>query len=209
MSKTYIQKLYNDHKPQQDYLEEMEAYALEHQVPIMERDGIELLKQLVRLHQPKTILEIGTAIGYSAIQMAIANEKAHITSIEIDESHKAIAEKNIQKAGLDHQIDVVLSDANEYLEQHQHAYDLVFVDAAKGQYKNYIEKLHPILESGSLIIIDNVLFKGYVSKEVQGHKRFDQLGEKINQFNQWLIEHPHFETTIVETGDGVAIALKR
>ncbi|TFB24888.1 O-methyltransferase [Filobacillus milosensis] len=187
----------------------MEKYAQEHHIPIMEKDGIELLKQLIRLHQPKQILEVGTAIGYSAIQMALTLPNLHITSIEKDENRYNEAIKNVDEAGLSQRIKLVLADASDYLEELDESYDFVFIDAAKGQYQRYFEQIHPCLVTGGLMVIDNVLFKGYVSKEVQDKDRLVKLGEKINRFNKWLIQHQEYDTTILETGDGVALALKR
>ncbi|MGP4071434.1 O-methyltransferase [Piscibacillus sp. B03] len=209
-NKNYIRNLYAKFE-KETFIKEMELYAAEHRVPIIETDGVELLKQLVRLHRPKHILEIGTAIGYSTIQMALANKQTHITSVELDETRYLEANQNVNKANLSDRIQLILDDANEYLNNiKENEFDFVFIDAAKGQYINYVKKISPFLRSGSLLVIDNVLFKGYVSKEVQDdRKRLVKLGEKIDRFNHWLIEHPEYDTTIMETGDGVAIALKR
>ncbi|WP_279402049.1 O-methyltransferase [Piscibacillus salipiscarius] len=115
-NKQYIQDLYSLNK-QALLLEEMEHYASLHSVPIIERDGVELLKQLIRLHKPNQILEIGTAIGYSAIQMASANCETQITSIEIDEERFHIASKNVEKVDMTDRIHLILEDANQYLNQ--------------------------------------------------------------------------------------------
>ncbi|MET3682497.1 putative O-methyltransferase YrrM [Alkalibacillus flavidus] len=210
MSKTkhYIRSLQPEQHP---LLDKMEQYADNHHVPIMERDGIGLLQQLVRLHQPQHILEIGTAIGYSAIQMALATKHASITTIERDDNRFQEATHFIHEAQLHDRIQVIHHDANVWLDElssDSQTYDLVFVDAAKGQYQAFVEKIDPFVAEGGLIVVDNVLFKGYVAKEVQDNERFVNIGEKINQFNQWLSNHSDYTTTIVESGDGVAIAVK-
>lgn len=209
-NKDYITRLYQNIN-QLPIIQEMEDYATEHSVPIMEVDGIELLKQLIRIHKPDHVLEIGTAIGYSAIQMALTQPNLKVTSIEIDEKRHQLALHNVHKANMFEQIHLVLEDASLFLDKIEiNDYDFVFIDAAKGQYKNYVEKITPYLKSGSIIVIDNVLFKGYVSKEVHDdRKRLMKLGEKIDRFNRWLMDHPQYDTSFVETGDGVAIAVKR
>ncbi|GEL77503.1 O-methyltransferase [Tenuibacillus multivorans] len=205
-TKEYIRRLYQENHP---LILEMENYAKENHIPIMEKDGIEFLKQLIRLHRPKHVLEIGAAIGYSAIQMAMADSNVNITTVEKDSERFKEAQKNVKLAGLDRRINIVFADANDFLESMNEQFDFAFIDAAKGQYRHYVEKIDPYLNRGGLIVIDNVLFKGYVSKEVQERERLIKLGEKIDYFNQWLMKHPNYQTTIVATGDGVAIALKR
>ncbi|NIK11290.1 O-methyltransferase [Alkalibacillus almallahensis] len=207
-TKQYIQSL-NQHND--SLLLEMEKYAEEHRVPIMELDGIAFLKQLIRIYQPQQLLEIGTAIGYSAIQMANASSNVHITTIERDSTRYQDAAHYVKQAGLTEQISIVFDDALEWLEQipYEQEYDFIFVDAAKGQYQAFVEKINSHLKSGGILVVDNVLFKGYVAKEVNDDSRWQSIGEKINHFNQWLVNHIDYDTTIVETGDGVAIAVKK
>ncbi|WP_188206241.1 O-methyltransferase [Alkalibacillus aidingensis] len=206
-TKQYIQSLYKD---QDELLTEMEQYAANQQVPIMEKDGIEFLKQIIRIHRPKKIIEIGAAIGYSAIQMAKSDSNVIIQTVERDEKRYHDAISFVKKANLDHRIEVNYNDAVVWLEETKpSSVDLVFIDAAKGEYQKYVEVVHPFLKSGGLIIVDNVLFKGYVSKAVQENKRWVKIGEKIATFNEWLFSHPQYETTMIETGDGIAIALKK
>ncbi|PKR79076.1 SAM-dependent methyltransferase [Halalkalibacillus sediminis] len=207
-TKAYIQSLYKD---SHSLLNEMEAYAEEHHVPIMEKDGIEILKQLIRIHRPKNIFEIGTAIGYSAIQMALAYSGSKVTSVEREQTRYKVAVDNIARAGLEQQIDTHLGDAvsfiNELAEDTQ--FDFVFVDAAKGQYKDYIEAIDSYVPTKGVIVIDNVLFKGYVSGASQENQRWVKIGEKIAKFNEWLMNNENYYTTIIESGDGIAIALKK
>ncbi|GAA0457210.1 O-methyltransferase [Alkalibacillus silvisoli] len=206
-TKQYIQSLYED---KDSLIQSMQQYAEEHGIPIMEKDGIEFLKQLIRIHKPKSIVEIGAAIGYSAIQMASSNSEVKVHTVERDEQRYHDAIYFIKQAGLEARINITHDNAINWLNQFSNDLhiDFVFVDAAKGEYKDYVEKIDPFLKPGSLLVVDNVLFKGYVSKEKQENRRFVKIGDKIASFNEWLYKHPHYTTTIVETGDGVAIAIK-
>ncbi|GEN46456.1 O-methyltransferase [Alkalibacillus haloalkaliphilus] len=207
-TKQYVQSLYNDES--NPLIASMEQYAIENNVPIMEKDGIEYLKQLIRIQQPKKIIEIGSAIGYSAIQMANSIPDVQVYTVERDEIRYEIAKQYIQEANLEGRIHIDLDDALNWIDHRftTERFDLAFIDAAKGEYINYVEKITPLLPKGSLLVVDNVLFKGYVSKEKQDNKRFVKIGEKIASFNEWLLNHPQYQTTIIETGDGIAIALK-
>ncbi|WP_017185306.1 O-methyltransferase [Alkalibacillus haloalkaliphilus] len=207
-TKQYVQSLYNDES--NPLIASMEQYAIENNVPIMEKDGIEYLKQLIRIHQSNNIIEIGSAIGYSAIQMASSMPDVQVYTVERDERRYETAKQYIQKANLEDRIHIDLDDALNWIDYRftTERFDLAFIDAAKGEYINYVEKITPLLSKGSLLVVDNVLFKGYVSKEKQDNKRFVKIGEKIASFNEWLLDHPQYQTTIIETGDGIAIALK-
>ncbi|MGM8214198.1 O-methyltransferase [Bacillaceae bacterium W0354] len=207
-SKKYIQALY---KEEEELILTLEKSAKTNKVPIMEKDGVEFLKQLIRIYRPKQILEIGTAIGYSAIQMAKASPDSFIKTIEIDENRFNEAVRNIKMAQLDHRIEVILADASQYIEQlsQEYVFDFVFIDAAKGQYKSYVEKISPFIKSNGLIVIDNVLFKGYVAGVNDDQPRLKKIGQKIDDFNKWLIENKAYDTTFVETGDGIAISIKK
>ena len=207
-AKEYFQSLY---KEDSKLIQQLERYAEEYNVPIIEKDSIELLKQLIRIHQPKRILEIGTAIGYSAIQMASACGNSFITTIEMDENRYEEAVKHIKEALLDHRIEVILQKGETYIENlsKSSTFDFVFIDAAKAQYQSYVELIDPHLEQHGLIVIDNVYFKGYVMEENNASKRLQKLGQKINHFNKWLIENDAYDTTFVASGDGLAIAIKK
>ena len=206
-SQKYIQSLHHEQDPR---INKMKQYAREFRIPIMEDDGITFMKQLIRIHRPKKILEIGTAIGYSAIQMAKVDPSVHITTLEIDEARFQEAIKQINLFQLDDQIDAIHQDALDYLSglPDGATYDFVFIDAAKGKNQAFVEAVYPFLRKNGLIAIDNVLFKGYVSGENTDSERLMKIGKKINAFNQWFVQQDDFETTIIETGDGIAVALK-
>jgi predicted O-methyltransferase YrrM len=205
---TYIESLI---PARPEFFIEMEAFALKNKVPIMEKDGIEVMLQFLRIQEPDKILEVGTAIGYSTLRMAYALPETKVVTIERDEERISIAEQNFHKYSKSGQILLLKGDALEIEEQiAQHGpYDSIFIDAAKGQYKRFFEMYSRYLSNNGLIITDNVLFKGLVAEDVIEHKRTAQIVNKIKQFNIWLMNHPDFDSIILPVGDGVAISKKR
>ncbi len=194
-----------------NWVVELERIAKKENVPIMDPVGINFVMQLIRLNKPNRILEIGTAIGYSALRMLQANPNASIVTIERDEQRYNKAVQNIRKLGFQDNIQIIFGDAIEILNELEvdNQFDLVFIDASKGQYKRFFELSSPLLSENGFILSDNVLFKGYVAEPEKQHPRFQELARKIREYNEWLIKHPDFVTTIVPIGDGVAISNKK
>ncbi|WP_102274471.1 O-methyltransferase [Cytobacillus massiliigabonensis] len=194
-----------------ELFQKMESYAIDHSVPIMELAGMEAMLQLLRIQQPKNILEVGTAIGYSALRMADALPNCKIVTIERDEERYELAEQYISEAGKEAQILIIKGDALEAEPQvkDQGPFQAIFIDAAKGQYQRFFEMYSQYLDSDGVIITDNVLFKGLVCESEIENKRTRNLVKKIDSFNKWLMNHPDFYTTILPVGDGVAISKKR
>jgi predicted O-methyltransferase YrrM len=205
---TYIDSLI---PPRTGLFAEMEDYAEKNHVPIMEPAGMETLLQLLRIQRPGRILELGTAIGYSALRMADALPEAKIVTIERDEERYELACRNIESAGASGRIITILGDALETVEEaEKHApFDSVFIDAAKGQYRKFFSLYAPLLKPGGILVTDNVLFKGLVYSEETENKRLSKLAEKINGYNAWLAGQVEFVTTILPIGDGVAISYKK
>ncbi len=195
------------------FLSEMEEFAVREQVPIMELVAIEAMLLQLKMKQPSAILEIGTAIGYSAIRMAEALPSAHITTIERDEIRYRQAVAYVKRAGLSDRITLMQGDANESVDLvvHLKPFDVLFIDAAKGQYKSFFEKYTPMLSEGGLVLSDNILFRGLVAadNDTIEPKRLRKLVEKIKGYNTWLCQHPSFETRILPIGDGLACSIKR
>ncbi|WP_160721863.1 O-methyltransferase [Bacillus sp. USDA818B3_A] len=195
-----------------ELLMEMENYALEHQVPIMELTGIETMLQLLRVHRSKKILEVGTAIGYSALRMATALPDARIITIERDLERIEKAKEFIHRSGKAEQITLIEGDALEVGDAvREHGpFDAIFIDAAKGQYKKFFEIYSKYLNSDGLIVTDNVLFKGLVAeKEIIESKRIRNLVKKIDDFNDWLMNHNDYDSIILPVGDGIAISKRK
>ena len=187
-------------------LQEMKEYAEENNVPIMTNEGITFLTNYIMKNNVQKILEIGTAIGYSAIMMALANPNAEITTIERDEKRYLEAIKNIKKLHLENRINLIFSDAfNVKLEDE---FDLVFIDAAKAQNIKFFEIFSKNLKSKGTIITDNMNFHGLVEKnedEIES-RNLRALIRKIKNYKTFLEENNKFETEFLNTGDGIAIS---
>lgn len=204
----YIESLL---QPRTGLLAEMERYAAEKRVPIMEPVGMDTLLALMKLQKPERLLEIGTAIGYSALRMAEAVTGLHITTLERDEERFEKAVEYISQSGEQNRIRILLGDALELAEQAAEAgpFDAIFIDAAKGQYRRFFELYEPMLKPGGVIYSDNVLFKGYAAGVDAPSKRLEKMAQKITNYNEWLMAHPGYNTSIIPAGDGIAISIKR
>lgn len=194
-----------------DLFTEMESYAKEHEVPIMELAGIETMLQLLRIHRSNKILEVGTAIGYSALRMATTLPEGTIVTIERDMERIQTAKQFIQRSDKAEQIILIEGDALEVEDAvREHGpFDAIFIDAAKGQYKKFFELYSKYLTADGLIVTDNVLFKGLVAEEEIESKRIRNLVKKIADFNQWLMNHAEYHSVILPVGDGIAISKRK
>lgn len=190
----------------------MEQYALEHHVPIMERHGIHTFIGLLSLQKPQNILELGSAIGYSAIRMAEAFPNASITTIERDSERFERAENYIRRAGLEQQIQIIEADALEWDCEAvgKHPYDALFIDAAKGQYQRFFEKYEAFVAPGGVIYCDNMFMHGMVLKDIKEiPRRKRTMIRNLTAFTEWILKHPNFETHLLPVGDGLLIAIKK
>ncbi len=190
-----------------ELFKEMEEFAEQYQVPIISPQGGNLLVEIIKKQKPNRILEIGTAIGYSALLME-ANMpcNGNIVTIEQNEERLAVARTFIQKAGAENKIQVLAGDAALVLSQIEGTFDMVFIDAAKGQYLDYLQKIIPHLAPGAVIIADNVLFRGWVLGENSPPKRFRTIVKRLKEYIEFIERDCRFETSIHETGDGMAIS---
>ena len=187
-----------------DLIEEMEEYAKKNNIPIMQKEGIDFLCNYIKDNNIKNVLEIGTAIGYSAIKMASTNDDIKVTTIEIDEDRYNLAINNINKANLNSRINIILGDARETIIKDK--FDLIFIDAAKGQYIKFFEKYKNNLNKKGVIISDNLLFHGLVEeKERIKNKNLRQLVNKIKKYIEFLKNNEEFDTVFYRLGDGVAV----
>ena len=184
-------------------LDSIENYAKINKIPIMLPDGIEFLEQYIKENNLKKILEIGTAIGYSAIRMCV-NSDVKVTTIERDSIRYEEALKNIKKATLENQITVINEDALDV--ELKDKYDLIFIDAAKSQYIKFFEKFKNNLNNNGTIISDNLNFHGLThQKERIQNKNVRQLVSKINKYIDFLKENKEFKTTFYDIGDGIGV----
>ena len=188
-------------------IEEIEKYARENDIPIMQKDGIDFMCNYIKEHGVKSILEIGTAIGYSSIKMALVNDNISVVTVERDEERYNEAIKNINKFGLEDRIKVHLCDALDF--KIDEKFDLIFIDAAKAQYIKFFEKYKVNLNKNGVIISDNLLFHGFVENiEQVRSKNLRQLVKKIIKYRKFLEENTEFKTTFYEIGDGIAVSKK-
>ncbi len=188
---------------------EMEHYASMNNVPIIELDSIKFIMKYIKMNKVKSILEIGTAIGYSAILMANANNFCEITTIERDEKRYKEAVKNVNKSGLDKRIELVYNDAME-VNLSGCKYDLIFIDAAKGQYIKYFDKFCNYLNPGGVIITDNLKFHGLVkNKELIKSKNVRGIVNKIENYIEYLKNNKEYITKFYDIGDGLSVSFKR
>lgn len=190
-----------------DLLKIMEDYAKEHRLPIIEAEGAALLGATVAARQPQNVLEIGTAIGYSALIMAgRAGLDARITTMELDADRAAVAASFIRQAGLADQIEILVGDAADLLPGLAGRFDFVFIDAAKGQYLKYLELLLDKLAPGAVVFADNVLFRGWVRGGTPP-RRIRTMVSRLRDYLAFVSTDPRFATTVFPVGDGVAISL--
>lgn len=186
-------------------IENMEKYAKENSVPIMLSDGIEYLCQFIQDNNIKNILEIGTAIGYSAIRMALVNEGINITTIERDKERYDLAINNINNMNLDNRINVIYGDAMDI--EVDGLYDLIFIDASKGHSIDFFQKYSRNLSKDGVIITDNLSFHGLVEDESLAVTRNQRgLVRKIKNFIEFLDTNKEFNTIYVNVGDKISIS---
>ena len=187
-------------------IEEIKKKALEDHIPIIMDDTLEVVGKILEKIKPKKILEIGTAVGYSAIRFSeYLNENGYIDTIERDEERVKEAKQNIKDLGLDEKIHIFEGDALEILPTLAGPYDVVFIDAAKGKYPIFLSEALRMLANNGIIIADNILYKGYVMSDYNKHKQRTAV-RNLREYIKEVSENPNLETEILEVGDGLAIS---
>lgn len=182
--------------------------AIINHVPILQDKSLEFICLLLRLINPIKILEIGTAVGYSAINFALElDENVNIKTIERNEKMYAKAIDNIASVDLSDKIEVILADATEYLPnlKEEGKYDVVFIDAAKGQYLKFLENAIRLVKDGGVIIADNVLFKGRVLSDYNEHKHRTAVN-RLRDYIAIINEDERLKSTVLDIGDGIAVS---
>ena len=188
-------------------MDELELYAKENNVPIMQKDGIEFMLKYIKENNVLNILEIGTAIGYSAIRMCSVNPNIKVTTIERNEIMYNEAIKNIHKYGMDDRINVIFKDALEA--EVDGSYDLIFIDAAKSQYIKFFNKYSPYLKDTGTIITDNLNFHGLRENiDKIESKNLRSMMRKLNDYIEFLKDNKEYHTEFINIGDGIGITKK-
>ena len=187
----------------------MKEYARDNNIPIMQDEGIDFVRNFIEKKNIKNILEIGTAIGYSAIIMCLVNKDVLVTTIERDEQRYMEALKNIKKFGLENRITLIFNDALNV--EFDDKFDLVFIDAAKRKNKEFFEHFVKYLDEDGYVITDNMNFHGYVKMDPEKieSKNIRDISEKINEYIYFLENNMEYKTTIYQVGDGVAVTERR
>ena len=194
-----------------EILEEIEQEALRDSVPIIRKEMQSFLKVLLAIKRPTRILEVGTAVGFSALLMSeYAPEECTITTIENYEKRIPIARENFKRAGKEQKITLIEGDAMEVLTELSGPYDFIFMDAAKGQYIAYLPEVLRILEPDGVLVSDNVLQDGNIIESRFAVERRDRtIHSRMREYLYTLKHHPDLETSIIPLGDGTAVSVKR
>lgn len=209
MISDHVEQYLESLRPKREGLvKEMEVYAKENNVPIMEQTSLAVMLQLLSFIKPDRILEIGAAIGYSAIRMADRLPETNIITVERDETRYKEAVANIEKAGYSERITILYGDAFELADELKGfgPYQALFIDAAKGQYKRFFDEFFDVVGEQGIVLSDNILFRGMVAEEDIQEKRFRSMVKKLCHYNEFLMSHPELNTTIYPVGDGLAVS---
>ncbi len=203
----YIEEYINrTHKKEEPFFARLREFAEENHIYIVKPQVERLLATLLSIKKCESILEVGTAIGYSAMLMAkYAGEKCCVTTIERDENVFLMAKENIKMRGLSDRIHCIFGDAGEVLESLSGKYDFIFIDAAKGQYRDHFEKSLALIKRGGIIVTDDVLYFGMTASDDLATKKHITITRRLREYLDFLCTDERFETTILPVGDGVAI----
>lgn len=194
-----------------EFLRILEEYAKENKVPIAEPETARLVSVLTKLKRPKRILEIGCAIGYSAILMSESlADGGDILTVEYNPEMVRLARENIKAAGLEDKIKVAEADANDYLPyiDEDEIFDIIFLDGPKAHYVNMLDDAVRLLKKGGLLISDNILFKGMTADDEHFVRRKVTIIHRLRDYINALMTHPQLETSILSQGDGVTLSVK-
>ncbi len=205
IQKKYLDSLRLESEP---LLKEMEEFAEENHIPILDKEAADFLEQIVLIHRPKKVLEIGTAIGYSSIRIARSlRKKGLLDTIEISKQNITTAKDFINRSGYSAKINIIEGDALKILPVHDNKYDLIFLDADKEDYEKLFYYSLLLLNKRGVIFIDNLLWRGYAaSKNVPENYKLST--EHIRKFNKLFISQRAMKTSIFPIGDGIGLGIK-
>lgn len=190
-------------------LEKIKEKALENHIPIIMDDTLEVIAKILTEKKPKRILEIGAAVGYSAMCFSkYLAEDGLIDTIERDEERIEEAKQNFKKVEVENKINLYEGDAVEILPTLSEKYDVVFIDAAKGKYPFFLKEAIRMLNQDGIIFADNILYKGYVMSDYNKHKQRTAV-RNLREYIKEVTEDPNLETEILEVGDGLAVSRRK
>lgn len=186
-------------------LEKVKEKALENHIPIIMDDTLDVIIDILQKENPTKILEIGTAVGYSASQFVRFAPNAIVDTIELDEEKANQAIENVKKIGIADKVNILIGNAVEILPTLQSEYDMIFIDANKGKYPFFLQEAIRLAKKDGLILADNILYKGYVMSDYNKHKQRTAV-RHLREYIQMAKENENLETEILEVGDGLAIS---
>lgn len=210
INKSYIEDYIRMLVKEDEHLTDIREYGEKNNVPIIHPEVKQLLKVLVQIKKPKAILEVGTAIGYSAMVMAgVMPEGGKIITIERNQEMIDQAKSNIERKGFSDIIEIREGEAEEILAEFDEEIDMVFLDGAKGRYQDFLEYILRNLKPEGIIVADNVLFKGMIASDDLVVRRKKTIVKRMRSYLEHISEDERFETSIIPIGDGVAISYNR
>ncbi|MDQ7093880.1 O-methyltransferase [Desulfosporosinus sp. PR] len=203
----YLETLLGERDP---LLREMEEQALQETIPVVTPMVGNFLNLLVTMSRAQAVLEIGTAIGYSTIWLtrAVKKNRGHVTTIDMNRDRLNRAIQYFERAELKKYITALDGDARKILPQLPSTFDFVFIDAAKGEYLDYLNLVYPLIVPGGVLVVDNVLFRGWVVPNTTFAPKYERMVGRLRQFLEELSRNPEFTTTVLPFGDGVSVSRK-
>lgn len=203
----YIRELIPEHAGP---LKDLECYAHNNAVPIISKEVGKLLELMINIKKPQNILELGTAIGYSAILMNLAsNGNSKITTIERDDLMVEKAQNNFKKYGVENKINIIHGDCIEVIQKLQEKFDFIFIDAGKGHYNHFLPHCLRLLNNQGIIVADNVLFRGMVASKELAIRRKVTIIKRMKSYLDLVSKDETLITSVIPIGDGVAITSRR
>lgn len=207
INKDYIEEyLYENLKEKSDFLTSLEKEALENHIPIISPEVGQFLRFLIKLNNPKRVLEVGTAIGFSGLVMLDASKDIEkLVTIEKREDLAEIALKNMEEANEKKRVELKVGDALEVLKSMDDTFDFVFIDAAKGHYGEYFEEIKKMITPKGVIVCDNVLYKGMVANDDLVLRRKKTIVKRLRNFIKEVTNLDDYESTLIPMGDGLLV----
>ena len=197
-------------KPLEGFLKEISEYAIKNNIPVAKLETIRALEVIFNLKKPKAVLELGCAIGFTSIFFAgYLDKSGYIDTVENDPDMVKIAKSNIKSSGFEKTINIIYAEAYDYLMNIDKKYDIIFIDAAKGQYEKYFDICSNLLNEKGVIIADNVLYRGMVAKKDKIPHRQATLVERLRSFLDKITKDERFDTSILSIADGLSISVKK
>ncbi len=205
----YLEQFNNEKEVNHEFFEDLRKYAEENNVPIIKRDSLVLIQAILKMINAKTMLEIGTAIGYSALSFVCNKEDLYIDTIERNEEMYQEAVKNVKTINKENAVNIIFQDALEVDNSKLKKYDVIFIDAAKAQYQKFFDKYTPLLNDCGIILTDNIVFHGCVENQENLSKNVRSMVKKIDNFNHYLNTLDDYVTYYIDSGDGLAITMRK